>query len=99
MQTFEEVMTGFKGKTTGVNKKFVVSTVQLPVEAYGPEIYESMVFRIRNGKPDFQDLDCERYDSKESAARGHELMVAKWELLDIAGKADDAYYPDALEMV
>jgi hypothetical protein len=28
---------------------------------------------------DFEDLDCERYSTREQALEGHEVMVKKWE--------------------
>lgn len=77
---------------TVVGGKHVVSTVQLSVDhswvsvdhfwGEGPPLwFETMVFRCSpEGKvTDFEDLDCERYSTREQALEGHEVMVKKWE--------------------
>jgi hypothetical protein len=70
---------------TVVGGKHVVSTVQLSVDhswGEGPPLwFETMVFRCSpEGKvTDFEDLDCERYSTREQALEGHEVTVKKWE--------------------
>jgi len=60
-----------------------VSTVWLGLDyRFGdgpPLIFETMVFRTKNGKTeDYHDLDCERYSTEAEALAGHEAMVEKW---------------------
>lgn len=82
-----------KGKVTVVNDRWAVSTVKLPVMAYG-EQWESMVFPVVGDRVSFSERDCDRYSSEADSQAGHDAMVAKWALLDAAGKADGAMYPD-----
>lgn len=57
-----------------------VSTVLLGIdhrfnEIGPPIIFETMVFPAED---DFEELDMDRYVTKEQAEAGHRVMVAKW---------------------
>lgn len=57
-----------------------ISTVHLGIDhQFGdgpPLIFETMVFGPEEGYA--QELDMERYSTKEQAAEGHQRMVTKW---------------------
>ena len=81
-----------KGTVTSINDRFVVSTVKLPVMAYG-EQWESMVFPVVGDKVSFSERDCDRYSSEAEAKAGHAAMVLKWCRLEQTGQAESAHYP------
>lgn len=63
------------------DKELWVSTVWLGLDhRYGdgpPLIYETMVFRLEDGKqPTFEDIYSERYSDRKEAADGHARVVA-----------------------
>lgn len=61
----------------------VVSTVDLQMRGYGGR-YETMVFRsdVEGKVLDWLELQCNRYDTVQDAARGHADIVAEWLAVD-----------------
>ena len=56
------------------NKKYVVSTVELPGSFFGSGLpYETMIFEANEDGTvnNYRELYCDRYESKEEAAKGH----------------------------
>jgi len=59
---------------------YQVSTVDLGLnhqfdETLPPLYYETMIFEIKNGKVDYEDLYCDRYTTEEEARIGHEKAI------------------------
>jgi hypothetical protein len=62
-----------------INGEYMVSTVELAFEDSLRYSYETMVFRVRNGKTMYTDaVDSTGYYSQDEAIAGHNEMVKKW---------------------
>lgn len=59
---------------------YLVSTVDLGINHSfdeTPLYYETMIFKIENGKVNYSDIYCDRYTTKEQALKGHKEAI-KW---------------------
>lgn len=57
---------------------YLVSTVDLGINHSFNEIplyYETMIFKVIDGKTNFNDLYCDRYTTEEQARVGHEKAI------------------------
>jgi hypothetical protein len=63
------------------NKKYLVSTVKLPID-HGfdgtPLWFETMIFAMSDSGVDYDDLYCDRYQTEEQAEVGHKHTVLSW---------------------
>lgn len=69
-----------KDLITRGDKTFLVSTVRLPFDTGYDSPFETMVFAYdpSTEKVDYTDLFCDRYESQDEAAAGHERVLARW---------------------
>ena len=59
---------------------YEVSTVDLGInyqfdDSLPPLYYETMIFKIEDGKVNFSELYCDRYSTEEEARKGHEEAI------------------------
>lgn len=56
-------------------KEYMLSTVKLPYSCFGYLPYETMLFAIKNGEVNCEDLYCERYATEQEARERHESLL------------------------
>ena len=75
----QEDVEGKEGKVRWVSTVFLGLDHSFFGDSKAPLIYETMVFNHKeDGEINFDDLEMQRYSSREEALAGHDEMVKAW---------------------